>query len=393
MQFTFFNINLQSGGAERQISNMVKWLTLNGHSVQLITFNPELKPAYTIPESVEMISLLKSGNKNSYFTKFFEIFYLAYRLKMTVKNKNFEAILSFNHRPNYINVLAKLIFFSSHKIILFEQIFPSRQYDRRTVKGLINWYLTKFLYKRADHVIPNSIDIGNDLYSNFGVAKKIITPIYNPVDVELIKSSASKVEEKHLKFLEKHNDKFKFIAVGRLSFQKNYDLMINSFKKSALNEKAILIIIGVGEDEYLIQNLINRLGLEDSVFLLGHTFNPFYILSNSDCYLLSSRFEGFPNSMLEAMSLGIPTIAVDCKSGPREIFSVGLDDILSSDFLVSENGILVKNFDESALSKAMQIIFHDLGLREKLSCNAKKRILDFDIDKSMNEHLAQIKKI
>lgn len=384
---------MQSGGAERQISNMVKWLSLNGHSVQLITFNPELNPAYKIPESVEMISLLKSGNSTSYFTKFFEIFHLAYKLKLAVKNNNFEAILSFNHRPNYINVLAKIIFFSSHKIILFEQIFPSRQYDRRSLKGLINWYLTKYLYKRANHVIPNSMDIGNDLYSNFGVAKKLITPIYNPVDVQLIKSSASQVEEKHLKFLEKHNNKFKFIAVGRLSYQKNYDLMINSFKQSELTEKAILIIIGVGEDERLIQNLIERLELKDSVFLSGHTFNPFYLLSNSDCYLLSSRFEGFPNSMLEAMSLGIPTVAVDCKSGPREIFRVGLDNNLTSDFLVSENGILVKNFDENALSKAMQLIFHDIELREKLSCNAKKRILDFDIDKSMNEHLVHIEKI
>jgi N-acetylgalactosamine-N,N'-diacetylbacillosaminyl-diphospho-undecaprenol 4-alpha-N-acetylgalactosaminyltransferase len=393
MKFTFLNINLQSGGAERQISNMIKWLSNENYSIQLITFYPEEKPAYDLPSNVEMISLMKSSSETNYFIKFFQIFILAYKLKLLVKGRDFKSILSFNHRPNYINVLSKLLFGSRHQSILFEQIYPSRQYNRVTINGFINWYLTLFLYKRASYVIPNSKDIANDLVTNFGVSKKRVTSIYNPVDIEAINYSAHIINEKHKVFLQANETKFKFIAIGRLSFQKNYELMINSFKQSGLSDRAILTIVGIGEDEQKIQKLINTLGLNNAVYLLGHTYNPFYILNNSDCYLLASRFEGFPNSLLEALSLGIPAIAVDCKSGPREIFNVDLEDHLDGKYLVTKNGVLVQNLDEGALSDAMNLVFNDADLRESIRIHSKNRIQDFSMEKSLREHLELIEKI
>lgn len=393
MKFTFLSINLQSGGAERQISNMIKWLSNENYSIQLITFYPEEKPAYDLPSNVEMISLMKSSSETNYFIKFFQIFILAYKLKLLVKERDFKSILSFNHRPNYINVLSKLLFGSRHQSILFEQIYPSRQYNRVTINGFINWYLTLFLYKRASYVIPNSKDITNDLVTNFGVSKKRVTSIYNPVDIEAINNSAHIINEKHKVFLQANETKFKFIAIGRLSFQKNYELMINSFKQSGLSDRAILTIVGIGEDEQKIQTLINTLGLNHAVYLLGHTYNPFYILNNSDCYLLASRFEGFPNSLLEALSLGIPAIAVDCKSGPREIFNVDLEDHLDGKYLVTKNGVLVQNLDEGALSDAMNLVFNDAALRESIRIHSKNRIQDFSMEKSLREHLELIEKI
>ena len=372
---------------------MIKWLSNENYSIQLITFYPEEKPAYDLPSYVEMISLMKSSSETNYFIKFFQIFILAYRLKLLVKEREFESILSFNHRPNYINVLSKLLFGSRHQSILFEQIYPSRQYNRVTINGFINWYLTLFLYKRASYVIPNSKDIANDLVTNFGVSKKRVTSIYNPVDIEAINNSAHIINEKHKVFLQANETKFKFIAIGRLSYQKNYELMINSFKQSGLSDMAILTIVGIGEDEQKIQTLINTLGLNHAVYLLGHTYNPFYILNNSDCYLLASRFEGFPNSLLEALSLGIPAIAVDCKSGPREIFNVDLEDHLEGKYLVTKNGVLVQNLDEGALSDAMNLVFNDASLRESIRIHSKIRIQDFSMEKSLREHLELIEKI
>jgi N-acetylgalactosamine-N,N'-diacetylbacillosaminyl-diphospho-undecaprenol 4-alpha-N-acetylgalactosaminyltransferase len=393
MQFTFLSINLQSGGAERQISNMIKWLSNQNHSVQLITFYPEDNPAYELPNNVEFIPLMRSSSEGSLFFKFFKIFILSYRLKLVIKEKKLISILSFNHRPNYINVISKILFGSLHHPILFEQIYPSRQYNRLTIKGFINWYLTFFLYPKASHIIPNSKDIENDLNSNFGVPAKKITPIYNPVDIETISVSAKIINESHDHFIKRFENKFKFIAIGRLSYQKNYDLMINAFKKSCLSEKSILIIVGIGEDEQKIKLLIDSLGLSNSVFLLGHTYNPFYILNSADCYLLSSRFEGFPNSLLEALSLGIPSIAVDCKSGPREIFNVSLKRDLIEEILITQNGILVQNFNQDAFSNAMKLLFDQPELRETLSQKSKERIQDFSIRKSMYEHLEIIEKV
>ena len=393
MQFTFFNINLQSGGAERQISNMMKWLSKHNHSVQLITFYPENNPAYELPDNVEMISLMQSADKTNLFVKFFKIFILAFRLKSIVNKHGYKSILSFNHRPNYINVLSQLFLGSKHKVVLFEQIFPSRQYSRLSIKGLINWYLTYFLYNKALHIIPNSKDIGIDLIQNFNVSPQKITAIYNPVDIDSIANSASIQNVQHNYFLKQHKEKFKFIAIGRLSFQKNYELMIHSFKQSGLMENAILIIIGIGEDEQKIKSLITALGLYHNVFLLGHTYNPFYILSKADCYLLSSRFEGFPNSLLEAISLGVPSIAVDCKSGPREIYEFPLQKELTEEFVITASGILVQNFNQNAFSSAMQLLYTDTELRHTISENSRKRILNFSIDKSMLEHTDLLEKI
>jgi N-acetylgalactosamine-N,N'-diacetylbacillosaminyl-diphospho-undecaprenol 4-alpha-N-acetylgalactosaminyltransferase len=158
-------------------------------------------------------------------------------------------------------------------------------------------------------------------------------------------------------------------------------------------ENAILIIIGVGEDEQKIKSLISVFGLYNNVFLLGHTYNPFYILSKADCYLLSSRFEGFPNSLLEAISLGVPSIAVDCKSGPREIYEFPLQKELTEEFVVTASGILVQNFNQNAFSNAIQLLYRDTELRHTISENSRKRILNFSIDKSMLEHTDLLEKI
>lgn len=83
-----------------------------------------------------------------------------------------------------------------------------------------------------------------------------------------------------------------------------------------------LLIVGHGDKETQLRRLIKDLGLESNAILMGGQENPYKFMKHSDLYVLSSLTEGFPNAMVEAMSVGLPILAVDCKSGPREILSL-----------------------------------------------------------------------
>ena len=111
-----------------------------------------------------------------------------------------------------------------------------------------------------------------------------------------------------------------------------------------------LVIIGTGEQQGKLLELVKSLGVEEFILFTGYQANPFSIMKHCDLYILSSLFEGFPNSMVEAMCLGLPVIASDCKSGPREILAPELpfDDSLVNYPYVASHGILLPtlSFDE-----------------------------------------------
>jgi glycosyltransferase involved in cell wall biosynthesis len=118
------------------------------------------------------------------------------------------------------------------------------------------------------------------------------------------------------------------VAVGRLSFQKGFDRLIKDFPfLLAKKQNARLWILGKGEREKDLRELINQLGLEEKVFLAGFQQNPFQWLKHADLFVLSSRFEGLPNTLLEALSCGCPVVALHHPGGTEEILKkLGLID-------------------------------------------------------------------
>ena len=121
------------------------------------------------------------------------------------------------------------------------------------------------------------------------------------------------------------------INVARLEEQKGQEYLIRSFvriKKEIPLTK--LVILGEGHLEHKLRDLAKGLGLEQDVVFLGWQKNPFKFLAYSKVFVLSSLWEGFPNTLLEAMALGLPVISTDCPSGPNEIIKHG------------ENGFLIR---------------------------------------------------
>ena len=144
------------------------------------------------------------------------------------------------------------------------------------------------------------------------------------------------------------------LAVGRLDQQKGFDRLLDAF---AVVQQArpdwALVILGEGKERASLQEQVSRLGLDQNVRLPGAVGNMGEWFEAADAYALTSRFEGFPNTLLEAMAYGVPSIAVDCETGPREIVHDGVD------------GLLVPQNDEKALIDALDRLMGDSALRAR----------------------------
>jgi glycosyltransferase involved in cell wall biosynthesis len=164
-------------------------------------------------------------------------------------------------------------------------------------------------------------------------------------------------------------------AVGRLTPQKGFPYLLKAVR-ILLSEgmDCRLAILGRGPEEEQLRNLASDLGIEDSVAFLGFQENPYKYLARSSVFVLSSLYEGFPNALLEAVALGIPSAATRCPTGPEEIITDGVD------------GILVPPADEKALADAIKRLLLDRDLRDRLSRAGKKRAESFGAEKIVREY-------
>ncbi|MDV5116071.1 glycosyltransferase [Clostridium perfringens] len=184
-------------------------------------------------------------------------------------------------------------------------------------------YIIGNLYDKADGIIPVSKVIKESLVNDYKLDEQKISVIYNPYNVNEINELAKEeIKNEHKEFM---NSNKIFISVGRQMYQKGFWHLVKAFKLVHDKDKEVkLVIIGNDFQNGAVENLVQELGIEDSVLLVGYEKNPFKYMKNSSIYVLTSIFEGFPNSMVEGLACGLPVIAADCKSGPREILCENL---------------------------------------------------------------------
>ena len=185
-----------------------------------------------------------------------------------------------------------------------EQIFPQ---------------LIRTIYRRADSLIAISEGVKRDLIESFDIEPEKVEVIYNPVITdevyELMNESVS-----HPFF---STPDPVYIGVGRLTEQKNFSHLIRSFNEVVSRQDAKLIILGKGDREQQLKNLCSELSISDHVSFPGFVDNPYKYMSKSDVFVLSSKWEGFGNVIVEAMACGTQVVATDCESGPAEILENG----------------------------------------------------------------------
>lgn len=176
------------------------------------------------------------------------------------------------------------------------------------------WYLAyKFLYRSFDAVVCQSRDMYKDLVANFGLPSKRLLIINNPVDLKKVRV----LSKKKIKYAF-NNDVINIVAAGRLTHQKGFDILLNA---AALigNENFKISILGEGEEEVNLKKLAKSLNISSRINFIGFVNNPYPYFSQADLFVLSSRYEGFPNVVLEALACGTPVIATPCPGGINEI--------------------------------------------------------------------------
>ncbi len=206
----------------------------------------------------------------------------------------------------------------------------------------------KYFYNLYDRIIAQSNDMAEDLCRNWGIRADKISLIHNPVDINKIKNLSTEHVASHF-----DNTKINFVSVGRLSTQKGFDILIK--RLSAIDtSKMRFYIIGDGDERSTLETLIKEHNLQDTIFLLGYQANPYKYIRMADALILSSRYEGFPNVLLEACSLGKPVFCNSCKGGINEIVTningVTADFNSQNDFNEKLVRFLLMDFDGTKIS-------------------------------------------
>lgn len=318
MKFLFVIPSLSKGGAERVVTVLANELVNQGHEA-VIVYYFSTENEYYIHKDVKLINL-SGGNQENYF----KIGYLKKlkALRNIIKNENPDYVIPFLSHVCAHTVCA--LFGLKFKIIQTVRNNPAALPEGQKARKLRD-FLINHSYKT---IVQNETQ---KQYFDKKIHKKIYV-LPNPVRDDLFDVEKNKTDEK-----------FIIASAGRLNYQKNFKMLIDSVENICKNnDNVVLKIYGDGELKDELQSYINDKSLQNSVFLMGRTNDMKAMLSSIDLYILSSNFEGMPNSLMEAMAAGVPSISTDCPTGPADIITDG------------ENGFLVPVDDSLSLEKAIK---------------------------------------
>lgn len=384
---------LAGGGAERVVSNLSLYFP-EEFKRYIIVYD---KTNISYPYNGHLIDLNTRATRNP-FGKAINLIKRIFKIRKIKKEYKIDTTISFMEGPNIVNILTK----SEDKVIVSVRNFISK--SANGFYGKIYKKLIMKFYNKADCIISVSKTIKDDLIKNFKINEEKIEVIYNPYDIETIQKLTE--EELEEEYKEIFNQPV-IINVGRLYKQKGQWHLIRAFKKvkeEIPNSK--LVILGQGNLEEYLRKLVYEYRLEKDIYLLGFQKNPFKFMSRSEICAFSSLYEGFPNVLVEAMACGLPVIASDCKSGPREIMDLDTNiDIETKTIEYAEYGILVPVCDgvyycgkddlskeEKLLAKAITNIFKDEEIKNSYIRKAKVRASNFNINNIISQWIEQIKR-
>lgn len=297
--------SLGKGGAERVACRLLNNLSLLKYKLTLLTIYKE-KGEYldNLREQIKFVSLEKTN-----------IRYCVKDLYFFLKKEKFDIVVIFSLDVAIIIGLFILpfikdtIFINRHLAVFLKERI-----------GIIKTFFLKKAYKNFSYVISQSKDMTKSLVSNKIISQEKITEINNPIELK----ETSLLEKRDLE-LKKEN--VNLIAVGRLSYSKGFDILVKNMQVFK-NTNIRLYILGEGEEKNNLETLIKEHNLEETVFLLGRKNNPEEYMKKADLFILSSRYEGFPNVLLEANSCGLFAICNTTLGGVNEIIENEVNGVI-----------------------------------------------------------------
>ncbi len=349
------------GGVNRVISNLANNFVDRGIHVDVVVLSSKFSQAKHLYKSqVNLINL--SGSRTLSFLPLMKYF---------LKHKTYDAIISSVEFVNIHTIIAhKLAKLHSKLIVVTHTDLVQEKIQKKMLILKIVYKLASILYPYSNKVCAVSKGVSESIYKVLKLDQDVQV-IYNPI-VHMEDLDYTPKTVPHPWYSE---DIPVFLGCGRLTKQKNFQILISAFKKLTLTQNVRLIILGEGELREDLERQIEILKLDDYVHMFGKTSNPLDFYYYSKSLVVSSLWEGFGNVIVEALSMGCPVISTDCPSGPAEI----LGDV--------KWGKLVEMNNEEELYLAMK----DELLKSRVNrLDLQERAKDFMIDKIADQYLALV---
>ncbi len=351
--------SLGGGGAERVMANLARGLAERDLTVDLVLVRAEGPFLALLPPEVRIIDLGASRTVAS-----------LPGLIRYLRSERPESLLSALNNANVVAIWAKrLARVSTRVVVSVHNTYSKAVAGTQSLRGRLLHYGVRAFLPMADAIVAVSQGVADDVTYTTGIPTDKVRVIYNPVVTPELFVKASEPLD-HPWFAP--GEPPVVLGVGRLTAQKDFATLIRGFALLRKQRLARLIILGEGEERPKLEALVQELGIEDDVSLPGFVENPFNYMKQASVFALSSRWEGLPTVLIEAMALGTPVVSTDCPSGPQEILEGG------------KWGMLVPPGNPKELARAVLA-----ALRKSMSTSA--RVTPFTVEYATARYLELLK--
>ena len=387
---------LDTGGSQRAVSNFLTNLP-DGYEADIV-LNDSKSIVYPYKGNIIDLGLKATKNRSSLIYQAKVFFRRLHVIRQLKKNGHYQAAYSFMDSANIANILTGKRYCKT--IVSVRTNLAISGQNSWKYKYLVN-PMAKWLYRYADKVVAVSEGVRRELIDVLKFKANNIITIYNGYNLDqIIEASYELLSAEEEKIFE---DCIPIMMVGRLCREKAQWNMIRAMKQIIeVVPNAKLLILGEGSYRSYLETLIREMGLCNNVHLLGFKDNPYKFIKRAQVFVMTSLYEGFPNSLIEAMALDVPCIATDFKSGAKEILAPELDSnsSIGDRCYYSKYGIITPICDgieyksqdaiteeEKLLSEATIKMISDEKMRENFLVNGKEIVQHFSVSAMVRQYL------
>jgi glycosyltransferase involved in cell wall biosynthesis len=309
-RLALYGFNRGRGGIPRVMINLINGFVDEGFQVDLLVPGPDS------PDFMELrpeVRVMRIGKTTLLRNVLFLVQYL--------RKARPPALLSNQERSTRTAVMARCLAGTRTPIFIRVGTTLSVYLKRRhLIQRILHKRSIAFHYRRIDGIIAVSRGVAEDIAGTTGIPLEQIHVIRNPTVPSDVAQRAQ--EDIDHPWFAPGNPPV-VLAVGRLTKAKDFSTLMRAFAKLRSLKKCRLVILGEGKERQKLTALAGELGIENDTDLPGYAANPFAYMDRAALFVLSSAWEGSPNVLIEALSVGVPVVATDCENGPREILENG----------------------------------------------------------------------
>lgn len=310
-KITFFISSLNGGGAEGVCINLANALSKRGWNITIVILNlNNAEYKNRIEDSVELISLNVSNSRYAFF-----------KMRKLLVDNNIQKVVAFDYIMTILLVLIRVTLKSKFYIIMRNiNTLSQKKNMKKTFKQKIVYSLLNKIFYKVDYIVNQCNAMKKDLLSLHSLNPKNVGVIYNPVNkkIEDVSTNSSDIKKEDF-----------FLCVGRLEKQKSFEYAIKAFANISTSYPNFrLKIVGKGSLETYLKKIAIECGIESKIDFEGFQQDVIPYYQKAKATILTSVYEGFPNVLIESITLGTPVISFDCPSGPNEIIEEGLNGYL-----------------------------------------------------------------